>query len=197
MRVIWADCLNPVSEKRRGFVVEQKKRCSEETKMEPQDKINLLMYLVFFLSMQGIVSAQDHTTPAHSRYRSGFEPYVFITHSPVVSVLSQDVTEVHANVPFYIGIQLPPLIARHRDFSTDYAVDLIIFRPDGREFMHKDNYYSSKEMIFEKSVFRFIKPMMMLSIDQNQSKGTYRVHVVLHDFIAGTMNTSSCTFELK
>jgi hypothetical protein len=147
--------------------------------------------------MPGALSAQDQNMAPQNGYRSGFDPYVFITRSTNLSVSSQVVTEIHATVPFHIGIKLPPLLPRNKDFSTDYAIDLIIFRPDGKELLHKDKYYSSKEMILEKSVFRFIKPMMMLSFDQNQTKGTYRIHVVLHDFIARTIKTSSCTIELK
>jgi len=157
----------------------------------------LLLIYVVMAAIPGALSAQDLTIAAQNQYRSGFDPYVFITLSPDLSVATQVVTEIHANVPFYIGIQLPPLLARHKDFSTDYAIDLSVFRPDGKEFLQKDKYYSSKEKFFEKSVFRFVKPMMMLSFDQNQTKGTYRVHAVLHDFIAGTNKSSSCTVELK
>jgi hypothetical protein len=156
---------------------------------------HLLVCLVI-VAIPGVSSAQDHNIAAQNQHRSGFDPYVCITLSPDLSISTQVVTEIHANVPFYIGIQLPPLLARHKDFSTDYAIDLTIFRPDGKKLLQKDNYYSTKEKIFEKSVFRFVKPMM-LSFDQNQTKGTYRVHVVLHDYIAGTTKTSSCTVELK
>lgn len=149
-----------------------------------------LLVCLIMVTIPGSVSAEN-------QYRSGFDPYVFITPSPDLSVSTQGIKEIHVNVPFYIGIQLPPLLARHKDFSTDYAIDLTLFRPDGEVFLQKDNYYSSKEKIFEKSVFKFIKPMMVISFDQNQSKGTYHVHVVLHDFIAGTKTKSSCTFELK
>lgn len=164
--------------------------------MKKFNRFILLVY-VFMAVIPGALSAQDHTTAAQKQYRSGFDPYVFITHSPDLPVSAQVDTEIHANVPFYIGIQLPPLLARHKDFSTDYAIDLTVFRPDGKEFLQRDKYFSSTEKIFEKSVFRFVKPMMMLSFDQNQTKGTYRVHVVLHDFIAGTRKSSSCTIELK
>jgi hypothetical protein len=150
----------------------------------------LPLFVCFVMvAIPGAVSAQN-------QHRSGFDPYVFITLSPDLSVSTQVVTEIHANVPFYIGIQLPPLLARNKDFSTDYTLDLTIFRPDGKVFLQKDNYYSSKEKVFEKSVFRFIKPMLMLSFDQDQTKGTYRIHVTLHDFITGTKTNSSCTIEL-
>ncbi len=157
-------------------------------KMNAVKRICLLVFL-FMIFMPGISSAQG-------QYRSGFDPYVFITLSEKLSVSTQVVTEIHAHVPFYIGIQLPPLLARHKDFSTDYAIDLTVFRPDGKILLQKDEFFSSKEKIFQKSVFRFIKPMMM-SFDHNQTKGSYRFHVVLHDFIAGTKHSSSCTVELK
>lgn len=156
----------------------------------------ILLAYVFMAVIPGALSAQERTISAQNQYRSGFDPYIFITLSPDLSVSTQVVTEIHANVPFFIGIQLPPLLARHKDFSTDYAIDLTVFRPDGKEFLQKDKYYLSKEKIYEKSVFRFIKPMM-LSFDQNQTKGIYRFHVVLHDFIMGTKNISYCTVELK
>lgn len=154
-------------------------------------KFSILPLLVYL-----VMIAIPEVALAQNQYRSGFDPYVFITLAPDLSVSTQVVTEIHVNVPFFIGIQLPPLLARHKDFSTDYTIDLIIYRPDGEVFLQKNNYYSSKEKVFEKSVFRFIKPMM-LAFDQNQTKGNYRFHVVLHDLIAGTNKSSSYIVELK
>jgi len=102
--------------------------------MNAVKRISLLVPL-FMIFMPGISSAQD-------QYRSGFDPYVVITLSQDLSVSTQVVTEIHANVPFYIGIQLPPLLARHKDFSTDYTIDLTVFRPDGKILLQKDEYFS-------------------------------------------------------
>jgi hypothetical protein len=164
--------------------------------MSNYKKIPWLIHLVILL-IPIALSAQDQDTMAQNRAATGFDPYVFITISPEVSLATNAVTEINVDMPFYIGIQLPPLLARNKDFSTDYAIDISVFRPDGKELLHKDKYHASKEMILEKSVFRFIKPMMMLSFDQNQTKGNYRIQVVLHDFVAARTRTSSCTVVLK
>jgi hypothetical protein len=162
------------------------------------NKTNILSLFIYFTILFPIISsAQDQNTLTQNRPTSGYDPYVFITLSPDAWLGTQVVTKITVGTPFYIGVRLPPLLARHKDFSTDYAIDLTIFRPDGKALLHKDQYHTSKEKIYEKSVLKFVDPMLMLCFDQNQTKGRYRIQVELHDLIAAITTDSSCTLELK
>lgn len=118
--------------------------------MKKFNRFILLVY-VFMAVIPGALSAQDHTTAAQKQYRSGFDPYVFITHSPDLPVSAQVDTEIHANVPFYIGIQLPPLLARHKDFSTDYAIDLQYSGPMVRSFCREINIFHQQKRFLKRA----------------------------------------------
>jgi hypothetical protein len=165
--------------------------------------ITLLM-TIFSIGFPLQVLAQEQQAP-----RSGFSPYVFVTlssegernipHQNLFGApLYAPVGEVHVNQPFYIGVQLPPLLARlKKNLSTDYEVDLTIFRPDGAEFLQKKNYHKSKEPILTKQVNVTIQPMLKLVFDANQTRGRYRVQAIVRDLLGGREEAASWEFELK